>query len=247
MASAFQRFELLRRKQLTPTACLLRFAVPGGQPLGGYDRTAPTGVKVQLPGRDGSSLEKSYSPVSHPSQVGFFDLLVRAYPPRPGGGVGAYLCGLQPGQGALMKVKPESFSSLCGAPLRPGRWDQIGLIAAGTGLAPLLQVALEALSWRDTTRRLACKCGKRHLPAPQGNGRRFAEAVAESACQELELLVQNPAIRISYQLSKPGPGWFGSQTYSQLGIAIRLQWPPVKSCAGTTFTFARLSQCPQPD
>ena len=73
MASAFQRFELLRRKRLTPTepslkadvfsaarfvslevlsfrsagwgtqACLLRFAGPGGQPLGGYDRTAPTG------------------------------------------------------------------------------------------------------------------------------------------------------------------------------------------------------------
>ncbi|CAE7268638.1 unnamed protein product [Symbiodinium sp. CCMP2456] len=174
-------------------ACLLRFAVPGGQPLGGYDRTAPTGVKVQLLSQDGSSLEKSYSPVSHPSQVGFFDLLVRAYPPRPGGGLGAYLCGLKPGQAALMKVKPESFSSLCGAPLRPGRWDRLGLIAAGTGLAPLLQVAREALSWRDATRLslvLACRSESEILMR-----------------EELELLVQNPAIRISYQLSKPGPGW----------------------------------------
>ena len=34
-------------------ACLLRFAVPGGQPLGGYDRTAPTGLsglRTRCPG-----------------------------------------------------------------------------------------------------------------------------------------------------------------------------------------------------
>ena len=112
MASALQRFEVLWRKQLTPTepffqcwhflfwaaqfgkpiqsvveACLLRFAVPGGKPLGGYDRSAPTGgpalldllvtpsecgcagVKVQMADGEGSILEKSYSPISHPAQA----------------------------------------------------------------------------------------------------------------------------------------------------------------------------------
>lgn len=33
------------------------------------------------------------------------DLLVKAYPPRPGGGVGAFLCSLAPGQAAALKVK----------------------------------------------------------------------------------------------------------------------------------------------
>ena len=35
----------------------------------------------------------------------------------------------------------ESFSHLGGLPLARGRWDQLGLVACGTGLAPLLQVA----------------------------------------------------------------------------------------------------------
>ncbi|CAE7261968.1 unnamed protein product [Symbiodinium sp. KB8] len=232
LGGAFQRFELLRRKQLTPTACLLRFAVPGGQPLGGYDRTAPTGVKVQLLSHDGSSLEKSYSPVSHPSQVGFFDLLVRAYPPRPGGGLGAHLCGLRPGQAALMKVKPESFSSLCGAALRPGRWDRLGLIAAGTGLAPLLQVAREALSWRDTTRLslvLACRSESEILMR-----------------EELELLAQNPAIRISYQLSKPGPGW-PSDCSGRLSKAVLEQSLPSPDSRGRGSGTATGSKATSPE
>ncbi|CAE7558164.1 CBR2 [Symbiodinium natans] len=174
-------------------ACLLRFAVPGGKPLGGYDRSAPTGVKVQMADGEGSILEKSYSPISHPAQVGFFDLLVRSYPPRPGGGLGAYLCGLKPGQSALMKVKPESFSIMAGAPLRPGRFDHLGLVAAGTGLAPLLQVAVEALSWRDGTRVsliLAC--------------RTQAEILMR---EELEKLAASPAVNVWFQLSRPGPDW----------------------------------------
>ena len=31
---------------------------------------------------------------------------VKAYPPRQGGGVGAFLCGLQPGENAYLKLKP---------------------------------------------------------------------------------------------------------------------------------------------
>ncbi|CAK9076960.1 unnamed protein product [Durusdinium trenchii] len=135
-------FELLWKRNLTPSASLLRFAVADGLPLGGHGRTAPTGVKVHVPA---TGLEKSYSPVSHPAQAGSFDLLVKAYPPRAGGGVGAYICALQPGEKALMKVKPAEFGYLAGAPLSPGRWKQIGLVACGTGLAPLYQVELDLM------------------------------------------------------------------------------------------------------
>ena len=42
-----------------------------------------------------ATLEKSYSPVSLPTVSGFFDLLVKKYPPRDGGGMGAHLCDLE--------------------------------------------------------------------------------------------------------------------------------------------------------
>ena len=35
----------------------------------------------------------------------FMELLVKAYPPQPGGGVGAYLCGLALGEAMRAKVK----------------------------------------------------------------------------------------------------------------------------------------------
>ena len=69
------------------------------------------GVKAFLDGEDEKTgapvtLEKSYSPVSLPSVERSFDLLVKAYPPRQGGGVGAFLCGLEPGENAYLKLKP---------------------------------------------------------------------------------------------------------------------------------------------
>lgn len=42
----------------------------------------------------------------------------------------------------LRKMVEAQFSDLVGKPLRPGRWEQLGLVACGTGLAPLLQVVL---------------------------------------------------------------------------------------------------------
>ena len=47
---------------------------------------------------------------SHFVQAGSFDLLVKAYPPREGGGVGAYLCGLEPGESALMSLGLDQSS-----------------------------------------------------------------------------------------------------------------------------------------
>ncbi|CAK9077249.1 unnamed protein product [Durusdinium trenchii] len=179
-------FELLWKRNLTPSASLLRFAVADGLPLGGHGRTAPTGVKVHVPA---TGLEKSYSPVSHPAQAGSFDLLVKAYPPRAGGGVGAYICALQPGE----KESQAEFGYLAGAPLSPGRWKQIGLVACGTGLAPLYQVATQVLAWNSGTRIsmvLACRTEEDILMR-----------------EELDLMVRNPCFRLHTQLSMPTGGW----------------------------------------
>eukprot|EP00434_Breviolum_minutum_P015467 symbB.v1.2.013625.t2/scaffold968.1/size148170/20 len=191
---SFRPFELLWKRSVASSASLLSFAVADGLPLGGMGRTAPTGVKVRLPGT--SDIEKSYSPVSHPAQAGSFELLVKAYPPRTGGGLGAYLCGLEPGETALMKVKPAQFSDLAGKPLRPGRWEQLGLVACGTGLAPLLQ-AREVLAWNDGTR------------VSMVLAFRSEEEILMRA--ELEEMGQNPPVDLHLQLSAPSAGWPSKQ------------------------------------
>ena len=63
---------------------------------------------------------------------------VKAYPPRRGGGVGAFLCGLEPGEPAYLKLKPprliKGVTDVSQLGLR-----HLGLVGGGTGLAPLLQ------------------------------------------------------------------------------------------------------------
>ena len=207
---SFRPFELLWKRSVASSASLLSFAVADGLPLGGMGRTAPTGVKVRLPGT--SDIEKSYSPVSHPAQAGSFELLVKAYPPRTGGGLGAYLCGLEPGETALMKVKPAQFSDLAGKPLRPGRWEQLGLVACGTGLAPLLQVAREVLAWNDGTR------------VSMVLAFRSEEEILMRA--ELEEMGQNPPVDLHLQLSAPSAGWPKARSGRISAETLRYCLPP---------------------
>ena len=84
-------------------------------------------------------LKKSYSPISHPATESTFDLLVKAYTPVPGGGVGDAICNLQVGESLKGKLKAERL--VHGSPLIGKRWNRIGLIAGGTGIAPLIQLA----------------------------------------------------------------------------------------------------------
>jgi ferredoxin-NADP reductase len=155
-------YKLEEKWQDSHDTCRLRFALPDGRELLGEDPTLPTCISVQytdqgiIKGESSSSgepavveevegaaaaavLQKSYSPISHPHQKGTFDLLVKSYPLRPGGGVGAYLCGLKVGDSIQAAVKPRRIMHLDSHVL--GRWRYVGLVAGGTGVAPLFQLA----------------------------------------------------------------------------------------------------------
>lgn len=116
------------------------------------------GVKCLLDAEDENStvenfvptvLRKSYSPVQLPTTSDYFDLLVKAYPYRPGGGVGAFLCNLEIGNVAVLKVKPqgsrEYLQGVNSLQQLVQKWPKIGLVAGGTGIAPLMQIARTAL------------------------------------------------------------------------------------------------------
>ena len=92
-----QPYELLEKTKLSPDSYLLRYEIRGRSILG-IKPEIPTCIKVDYPdGIDAKTgqpktLSKSYSPVSHPSEEGSFELIVKSYPIQPGGGVGKYIC-----------------------------------------------------------------------------------------------------------------------------------------------------------
>ena len=81
-----------------------------------------------------------YTPTSLNSTTGYFDLVVKAYPPGGGDGVSSYITSLKPGDNIEVKgcyTKKKIVAN---------QYKQIGLIAGGSGLTPMLQVAQELLN-----------------------------------------------------------------------------------------------------
>ena len=153
-------YKLLDSTPVSPDSKLLRFELPPqhrptlGLPL-------PSCLKVKKTFVDEQSgeqyvLDKSYSPVSMPDQPDWVEFLVKGYAARPAGhgavhggrgGLGAFLVSMEPGQTAQMLAKkPRMFH---GEAYVPGRWDHIGFLAGGTGIAPMLQMIRTILSNRD--------------------------------------------------------------------------------------------------
>jgi len=139
-------YPLLEKWQQSHDSWLLRFGLPTDQKFLGTDPRLPTCISVHhdssLLDKDNNQvglLKKSYSPISHPATERTFDLLVKAYTPVPGGGVGDAICNLRVGQSLVGKLKAERL--VHGSPLIGKRWNRIGLVAGGTGIAPLIQLA----------------------------------------------------------------------------------------------------------
>ncbi|PRW57497.1 NADH-cytochrome b5 reductase [Chlorella sorokiniana] len=80
---------------------------------------------------------RPYTPVSHPTEKGHFDLAIKVY---PDGKMSQHIDKLKVGdtldfKGPLMKMKLEDIA----------KRKHVGLLAGGSGLTPMLQVAEEAL------------------------------------------------------------------------------------------------------
>jgi len=85
-----QPYTLIEKHKDSPDSCILKFSLP--RKYLGSNPYLPTCIKVEYKHDEQSKIKnKSYSPISHPNTTEYFELLVKAHPCRPGGGVGAYL------------------------------------------------------------------------------------------------------------------------------------------------------------
>ena len=215
-------YTLLSKSQQSPDSFLLRYALPPGRRWLGEDLTLPTCIKVLYPnGTDEKTaepkpLEKSYSPVSHPSAEHHVDLVVKAYEPRAGGGVGSYLCDMQVGETMLASVKSKRIMHGDAAVL--GRWRNIGLVAGGTGVAPLLQIArivLESPAAADRSTQV-------HLLSIN---RREEGILARKEIEQLES-AHAERFKVAYSLTGEAPqGWVGHVGRGDAAM-VRATLPP---------------------
>ncbi|KAL1634753.1 hypothetical protein SLS56_002155 [Neofusicoccum ribis] len=126
---SFQTFPLVEKQQIARG--VYRFVLllpdtttPLGLPLGQHIRlTAEIG---------GKTIQRSYTPTSAPDARGALELTVKVYPQ---GKMGNY----------LLDLPLNSMVSVSGPFGRfrdyyPGKWEQVGCIAGGTGITPIYQI-----------------------------------------------------------------------------------------------------------
>jgi len=87
---------------------------------------------------DGSrgAVLRPYTPISRPSQKGYLELAVKTY---PDGKMSKHMASLRPGD------KLEFKGPIVKTAYRANQYKEIGMVAGGTGIAPMLQVLDEIL------------------------------------------------------------------------------------------------------
>jgi len=133
------------------------------------------------------------------------DLVVKAYQPRAGGGVGAYLCNLVVGESMLATVKSKRV--MHGSPVVSRRWASLGLVAGGTGIAPMLQIARMVLD-------------DLHNPTlvhVLSINRRESDILVKDELDQL-VAAHPDRLKVTYSLTAPSAAWSGSRGRGSLEI-----------------------------
>ncbi|KAL1954560.1 hypothetical protein VTO42DRAFT_1071 [Malbranchea cinnamomea] len=126
----FQNFVLKEKTIVSHNVAIYRFALPRptdilGLPIGQHISLAAT-----VPGQS-KEIVRSYTPISSDDDQGYFDLMIKSYPQ---GNLSKYMASLRIGQ--TMKVRGPKGAMV----YTPNMVRHIGMIAGGTGIAPMLQI-----------------------------------------------------------------------------------------------------------
>jgi len=131
----FRAFPVLEVREAGPGTKILKCQLPSNEHVMGMKVSSMVMVNGAK-GDDGKTPARPYTPVTTDDQMGYFELLVKGYPT---GIVSKYLCSLKAGDSVEVK---GPFPKL---PYAANMKKEIGMIAGGSGITPMLQVVKEIL------------------------------------------------------------------------------------------------------
>ncbi|KAF1941875.1 NADH-cytochrome b5 reductase 3 [Clathrospora elynae] len=185
----FQDFELEAKTVLSHNTAIYRFKLPTptsilGLPIGQHISLAAT-----LPDQP-KQVVRSYTPITSDEDQGHVDLLIKSYPT---GNISKHVASLKIGD--TMKVKGPKGAMV----YTPNMVRHFGMIAGGTGITPMLQVAKAIMRGRAAGDRTEVDL-------------LFANVNPEDILlkDDLdELAAKDSKFRVHYVLNNPPEGWTG--------------------------------------
>jgi cytochrome-b5 reductase len=137
----FTKFRLVSSAYETHDTRRFTFALPTNE----SKMNLPTAscIVLKFKDEDGKDVVRPYTPTSTPETTGRFELIVKRYPKAK---MGSHLFTMRPGEEIDMK---GPFMKLDYA---ANKFDEIGMIAGGTGITPMYQIINDILkNPKDTT------------------------------------------------------------------------------------------------
>ncbi|KAJ2860410.1 hypothetical protein FB639_005636, partial [Coemansia asiatica] len=130
----FVAFKLMESTPINHDTAHFRFALEPNQELG-LDITSCFVVKAKI-GDDEKPTIRPYTPVSPQDARGYFDLVIKRY---PNGKMSSHIHSLVPGDVLEIKGPIPKY------PYKAGALKEVGMIAGGSGITPMLQLIQHVL------------------------------------------------------------------------------------------------------
>ncbi|KAI3525822.1 hypothetical protein L1887_04943 [Cichorium endivia] len=183
----FRQFKLVKRTQLSHNVAKFRFALPTPTSVLGL----PIGQHISCRGKDsqGEEVIKPYTPTTLDTDVGYFELVIKMYPQ---GRMSHHFREMREGDYMAVKGPKGRFR------YQPGQVRAFGMIAGGSGITPMFQVARAVLE-NPADKTIV------HLI--------YANVTSDDILlkEELEGLASNypDRFKVYYVLNQPPEGWTG--------------------------------------
>ncbi|KAK6159042.1 hypothetical protein DH2020_006356 [Rehmannia glutinosa] len=126
----FKEFKLVKKTQLSHNVAKFKFALPTPTSVLGL----PIGQHISCRGKDsqGEEVIKPYTPTTLDSDVGYFELVIKMYPQ---GRMSHHFREMREGDYLAVKGPKGRFK------YQPGQVRAFGMLAGGSGITPMFQVA----------------------------------------------------------------------------------------------------------
>lgn len=195
-------FKLQEKATVSHNSQLFRFSFDPSTKLG-LDvascliTRAPIGEEVE--GRR-KFVIRPYTPISDPDSKGYFDLLIKVY---PDGKMSQYFASLKPGDVVEVKGPIEKLR------YSPNMKKQIGMIAGGTGITPMLQVVRAILKNPDDNTQVSLI---------------YANVSPDDILlkRELDRLASSyPNFKVFYTVDKPSTDWRGGVGFVSKDMVLK--------------------------
>ncbi|XP_077211051.1 FAD/NAD(P)-binding oxidoreductase isoform X2 [Tasmannia lanceolata] len=195
-------FELQETARVSHNTQLFRFSFDPSTKLG-LDIASCILTRAPL-GKDDEGKPKyvirPYTPISDPDSKGYFDLLVKVYPE---GKMSQYLASLKPGDIVEVKGPIEKLR------YSPNMKKNIGMVAGGTGITPMLQIIEAILKNPDDNTQVSLI---------------YANMSPDDILLKGKLdwlAARHPNLKIFYTVDNPTKNWSGGTGYISKDMVLK--------------------------